>query len=149
MLVACTMVTHMLYSLCLLALRGKGTSLNVWFVCIDSVVHSEDMVCRLYLHGPGGGGKTCMLKAESSSSMGSIYQELLEERLPRIQLRVWLAVQLSTQWTAFHLGMHFKIDKTGRSSSDAAEVEMRGSFIDEISLTPPNLLAALQVVCEW
>ena len=39
MLVACTMVTHMLYSLCLLALRGKGTSLNVWFVCIDSVVH--------------------------------------------------------------------------------------------------------------
>ena len=113
---------------------------------------SKDMVARIFVHGPGGSGKTFMLN--------EIILPVYEEYLPGMSKGVAAqnsAARLIGGSTFHHMaGLGRKQDlllkKPSRDRREALRRKWRRVallFIDEISLTSPNLLAMLHASACW
>ena len=112
----------------------------------------QDMVSRIFVHGPGGSGKTFMLN--------EVILPVYEEYLPGMSKGVAAqnsAARLIGGSTFHHMaGLGRKQDlllkKPTRDRREALRKKWRRVallFIDEISLTPPNLLAVLHASACW
>ena len=110
------------------------------------------MVSRIFVHGPGGSGKTFMLN--------EVILPVYEEYLPGMSKGVAAqnsAARLIGGSTFHHMaGLGRKQDlllkKPTRDRREALRKKWRRVallFIDEISLTPPNLLAVLHASACW
>ena len=116
------------------------------------IVSTQDMVARIFLHGPGGSGKTYMLTR--------VILPVYEHFLPRASKGV--AAQNSAArliaGSTFHYmaaltrGQDLGLQKPTRARRDALRrrwLYVALAFLDEISLTPPSLLAVLNDSAHW
>ena len=106
----------------------------------------EDMVARIFVHGPGGSGKTFMLK--------EVILPVYEEYLPGASRGIAAqnsAARLIGGSTFHHMagltrGQELLFQKPSKSKKEAIHkkwARLALAFVDEISLTAPNLLAML------
>ena len=110
------------------------------------------MICRLYLHGPGGSGKTFML----NHVIIPVYEEFLPGTTRGLAAQNSAARLIGG--ATFHSmaglsrGDPLRLEKPDKKKLAKMQHKWRRVallFIDEISLTPPNLLAALHASACW
>ena len=110
------------------------------------------MVARIFLHGPGGSGKTYMLTR--------VILPVYEHFLPRASKGIAAqnsAARLITGSTFHYMaaltrGQDMGLQKPTRARRDALRrrwLYVALAFLDEISLTPPSLLAVLDDSAHW
>ena len=110
------------------------------------------MVARIFLHGPGGSGKTYMLTR--------VILPVYEHFLPRASKGIAAqnsAARLITGATFHYMaaltrGQDLGLQKPTRARRDALRrrwLHVALAFLDEISLTPPSLLAVLDDSAHW
>ena len=119
---------------------------------IFSTCRGQDMVARIFLHGPGGSGKTYMLTR--------VILPVYEHFLPRASKGIAAqnsAARLITGATFHYMaaltrGQDLGLQKPTRARRDALRrrwLYVALAFLDEISLTPPSLLAVLDDSAHW
>ena len=122
--------------------------------CLFYLVKSfpQEMVARVFLHGPGGSGKTYMLTR--------VILPVYDHFLPRASKGIAAqnsAARLITGVTFHYMaaltrGQDLGLQKPTRARRDALRrrwLYVALAFLDEISLTPPSLLAVLDDSARW
>ena len=110
------------------------------------------MIARIFLHGPGGSGKTYML----TRVILPVYEHFLPKASKGIAAQN-SAARLITGATVHYMSAlkrsaELGLQKPSRDRMQALERRWQHvalAFLDEISLTPPSLLAVLDDAAHW